>query len=130
MRKLIAGCLANRLVSGIGYKVRRTTAGTSLEILPGAGGGKKAAGITYEGDYDNARAYSIGQVVRNRNGAWALGWFICVRDNPLIGIGLSVPPSFPEPETGAYWHNWTLGPKAIVSCKTGVEVTSYVNMIN
>ena len=37
-RKLLSACVANRIVSGVRYKVRRTTKGTALEIDFGAGG--------------------------------------------------------------------------------------------
>lgn len=37
MRKLLAACLSCKILPGIGYKVRQTTSGTVLEIVPGNG---------------------------------------------------------------------------------------------
>lgn len=39
LRRLVAACRANKILSGIGYKVRQTSSGVILEVLPGAGGG-------------------------------------------------------------------------------------------
>jgi hypothetical protein len=45
LKKLKRFCVSLQVVSGIGYKVRRTPNGTILEILPGAGGGGEPAAV-------------------------------------------------------------------------------------
>jgi hypothetical protein len=37
MRRLLDACRANRILPGLGYKLRETTSGTILEIVPGVG---------------------------------------------------------------------------------------------
>jgi hypothetical protein len=135
LRRLRGFCISLRILPGNGYKVRRTTLGTILEILPGAGGGKKAAGMNYKGTFSRTVSYAVGDVVRQQNAQWSLGVFICVQANPVSDVtGLNIPPSYPEPFTttgGVVANTWellNLGVKTYQGCKGGVTKQVYVNL--
>lgn len=46
MNKLLRACIASRLISGLGYKLRLTATGTALEIIPGTGAAAPAQGTS------------------------------------------------------------------------------------
>ena len=46
LNRLLDACRANDLLDGYGYKVKRTSRGKILEIVPGVGGGTATASIT------------------------------------------------------------------------------------
>ena len=106
-----------------------------MEILPGAGGGKKAAGMTYKGSFLRSQSYVVNDVVRQQNSLYAFGVFICVQDNPINSVtGLCIPPTYPEPFTSSggitpnTWEILSLGVKQYQGCKGGVTKQVYVNL--
>ncbi len=133
LKKLRRYVLASQILAGLGYRVRRTPAGTFIDLEPGGGGSGTASGINYRGDFADNISYAVGDLVRSRSGNYALGLFICVFDNPVIpATGKCIGPSYPEPfdVNGAqnYWELFTLGVKLYTSCKSGVSKQTYINL--
>lgn len=110
LNKVKAAIIRRTILPGIGYKVRETTSGTQLEILPGSGG-RSSAGITYAGDYDLTLGYDADVMVRKRVGT-SQGFYISVTTVPA-----GQQPAWPEPTVGTvYWHLFCLSPVQYTEC--------------
>jgi hypothetical protein len=127
--KRVLQCIEARTIRpGPGYRVKEGTGGMILEINPGTGG---PGGIPYKGDFDATQSYKKNDIVRSRNAPYALGLFICVKDNPVVA-GICIPPTFPEPaDSGGtnYWDLWSLGVKQYTACRGGTGKTTYINLL-
>jgi hypothetical protein len=81
------------------------------------------SGMNYRGEYNNANAYSVGDVVRKRSGS-DQGVWVCV---VAQGAGGSAP-AFPEPADSGGTNNWELiGPpiNQFTACQGGSDQTFY-----
>lgn len=91
-----------------GNLTSHTVHGTMHEAEVQSGGGYAAdsevSGVSYEGDYDPAKDYTKGMIVRKRSGSHQ-GLYICNED-----AAAGTAPIFPEPTSGTvHWHIFALG---------------------
>ena len=90
LRKLVGWCRAHQLREGVGYKLNRSSSGTSLSIQQ-AGGGSIGWHWAEPKEYDQTTNYAIDQVIQ------------VSPDNDAVVIGVETSPGVPENATAGTW---------------------------
>lgn len=111
LRRLADAVRACRILSGRGYKVKRTSTGTILEIESGAGGNSL---ISWKGEWDSETIYKPMAIVR----VTTIPPELVGDGNNYTGVWLAVKegkenrPIWPEPDT-LYWVMLAMGVREI-----------------
>jgi hypothetical protein len=90
--RLLKACISHQLLSGPGYRIKRSPGGTFLELLPAAGGAASTPATNFRGVWtaNPTAPYMANQEVVIQAGP-AKGTYVSVIDNnandPATGIG-------------------------------------------
>lgn len=113
-----------------------TAAGSASASVWKMIGPPAATGGGYAGTYNNANAYTAGQIVRvevvNTFGGTktTIGVFGCIVNVPANGTANQIP-QFPEPTTGTkYWQLLAFGAQAISTCSGSGSTSIWINASN
>jgi hypothetical protein len=97
-----------RVVFGPTNDVIYSDAGIIIQVNAASAGTVDSSAMHYRGTYDGSKSYSIGDVVRQRNGDASSGTWVCVIPQLPVLQGGS-PPVLPEPhDVNGTPNNWEL----------------------